>query len=296
MSQRTILLMLIVSSISISCVNQERQKTKDNRFKLNSEDVAVVIPELHSISELKVILEIADIEFNPEIINQTEYVSRYFGDQKIAANIGVYLADLVYVMSTKENPDVYKEYGAILELAKQFGLADDLLNITLERYENGSTSVDQIFELLEKSLENSSKKMSETEVSEFSSYMILGNYIEKLYIVSSLLQQRNHKVDAETEAQMQSGLLSLMTNQSIRIDQMIYILSKYPNRSLNIFVPEDLVVEVGRRNDVLISVTVQVRGEHGSWPEGHRNNALNAERARSVEILVPGDLAVEIRS
>jgi hypothetical protein len=237
---KIVLILLIVFSISISCVNQERQKTKDNKFKLNTEDVAVVIPELHSISELKAILEIADIGFNPEIINQTEYVSLYFGDQKIAANIGVYLADLVYVMSTKENPDIYKEYGAIFELAKQFGFADDLLNVTLERYENGNTSVDQLFELLEKSLENSSKNMSGSEVSEFSSYLLLGNYIEKLYIVSSLLQQRNDKVDVETEAEMKSGLLSLMTRQSIRIDQMIYVLSKYPNRSLDVLVLEDL--------------------------------------------------------
>jgi hypothetical protein len=240
MSHRIVLLLLIVFSISISCVNQESQKTKDNKFKLNSEDVVVVIPELHSISELKAILEIADIGFNPDIINQTEYVSLYFGDQKIAANIGVYLADLVYVMSTKENPDIHKEYGAILELAKQFGFADDLLNVTLERYKNGNTSVDLLFELLEKSLENSSKNMSGSEVSEFSSYLLLGNYIEKLYIVSSLLQQRNDKVDVETEAEMKSGLLSLMTRQSIRIDQMIYVLSKYPNRSLDVLVLEDL--------------------------------------------------------
>jgi hypothetical protein len=237
---KIVLILLIVFSISISCVNQERQKTKDNKFKLNTEDVAVVIPELHSISELKAILEIADIGFNPDIINQTEYVSLYLGDQKIAANIGVYLADLVYVMSTKENPDIHKEYGAILELAKQFGFADDLLNVTLERYENGNTSVDQFFELLEKSSENSSKNMSGSEVSEFSSYLLLGNYIEKLYIVSSLLQQRNDKVDAETDAQIKSGLLSLMTNQSIRIDQLIYVLSKYPNRSLDVLVLEDL--------------------------------------------------------
>jgi len=235
-----IVLLLAVFTISNSCLNLERRKTKDNKFKLNTEDVAGVIPELHSISELKAIFEIADVGFNPEIINQTEYVSLYFGDQKIAANIGVYVADLLYVMSTKENPDIHKEYGVILELAKQFGFADELLNVTLERYENGITSVDQLFSLLEQSLENSSKNITESEVSEFNSYLILGNYIEKLYIVSSLLQQRNDKVDAEAEAKMKHALLTLMSNQSIRIDQLIYIISKYPDRSSDVLVLEDL--------------------------------------------------------
>lgn len=241
MKQKIILLFIITISATLtSCVNQERQKTKDSKFKLNAEDVSIVIPELHSISELKTIFEAADMRFDPEIINQQEFVSLYLGDKKIAANIGVYLADLVYVMTTKENPDIQKEYGAVFELAKQYGIADGLLNLTFERYENGNVSMDGFFKLLEESLENSSNNMSESEVSEFNSYLILGNYIEKLYIVSSLLQQKNDKVNPATEAEMKRGLLHLISNQSIRINQLIYVMSKYPNNSTDVLVLEDL--------------------------------------------------------
>lgn len=240
MKHRIVLFLIVIMSTFISCVNQDRQKTKDSKFKLNAEDVAIVIPELHSISELKIIFEAADIKFDPQIINQTELVSHYFGDKKIAANIGVYLADLVYVLSAKENADIKKEYGAVFELAKQYGFADSLLNLTVERYENGNVSVNEFFKLLEESLENSSKNMSESDVSEFNSYLILGNYIEKLYLVSSLLQQKNDEVDSETAAKLKIKLLHLLSNQSVRINQLIYVMSKYPNQSADVLVQEDL--------------------------------------------------------
>lgn len=230
MNRNSLPVLLACFFLVFSCTHREGGKTRNDEFKLIAEDVTRVIPELHSIAELKSLFELTGVGFYPEIVNDPSRASKYTGKQKTAANLGVYMADMVYVISTAGENRAKKKYSAILELAKDFGFADEVLNMTYERYEEGNTSVEEFYTLLQQSLENSSKQMTESEVSEVHSYLIYGNYIEKLYLVTSLLRYDKKKLDDETEAVLKRDLLALLTNQVSRIDEMIFILDKYPDQ------------------------------------------------------------------
>ena len=223
-----------------SCNYKQAERTKDNRFKLNSENVNVVIPELHSISEIKAVFDRAEVDLYPELINESSNASLYYGRQKLAANLGAYLGDLVYVLSTdgeKKSGDTYK---AIIELSEKFDVAAEILSVSRERLNNEMSSADEFVAALETILENSSSNLSESEVSEFNSYLIFGNYIEKMYIVSSLCQRENSELTQEQDVNARLDLLSLLANQSSRVNELIYILSKYPDELTNVVALDEL--------------------------------------------------------
>ena len=240
MIKKCISVVIVSFILFVSCTHREGGKTRNDEFKLIAEDVTKVIPELHSIAEIKTLFELAGVGYHPDLVNDPTNATKYSGKQKIAANLGVYMADMVYVISTKGENRAKKEYSAILELAKDFGFADDVLNMSYERYEEGNTSVEEFYKQLQQSLENSSKQMTESEVSEIHSYLIYGNYIEKLYLVSSLLRHDNKKLEKETEAVLKRDLLALLTNQVSRINEMIFILEKYPDQWSEVVELKDL--------------------------------------------------------
>lgn len=228
MTKNTLLLAILLCTLAFACRHNEGGKTRDNEFKLISENVTKVIPELHSISELKTLFDEAGIDFYPELVNDPAKATMYMGKQKTAANLGAYMADLVYVMSTgeEEKPD----YKAVLNLADEFGFSNEVLRLSYQRFEEENTSVEDFYGGLQQALENSSKQMSESEASEIHSYLIYGNYIEKLYLVSSLMERDYKNIDEKTEAMLKRNFLTLLTNQVSRINEMIYILGKYPDQ------------------------------------------------------------------
>lgn len=237
---KNIIIFLVLVLVVISCSYQDRQKTKDRQFKLNNNDVAVVIPELHSMSELKELFQEAKIGYKPEIINQTEYVERYYGTLKIAANLGVYLADFLFAITTNDSLDIDNDYGAIFQLATKYGISASLYELCLKRQKEEGIALDDLFYELEQVLEKSRSEMDESDVSEFSSYLIFGNYIEKLYLVSALVREEGLMEDPAIEKETKLKMLRLLSNQSVRINQLLYILSKYPDASENVVVLEDL--------------------------------------------------------
>lgn len=241
MKQKLILFLIGIFVFSISCQNQKAKKGEEPK-----EEVAAVVaddpsPELHSISEIKAVFELADVGFYPEIVNDPLKALKYEGDRKIAANIGVYMADLIYVMTTSGRQNAYTNYGAIMELSKNVGLTDDIPRLILERYENGTTSVDEVQAMIEKALNDSKKNLSENKKAEFYAYMIMGNYIEKLYVVSSIIKRpKKTELPAEVEASLKRGLLKYVSKQSGRLQEVVNLLSSYQGDSKDIIVRNEI--------------------------------------------------------
>ena len=107
-------------------------------------------------------------------------------------------------------------------------MTDDFLKIMLERYENENVSVDSVLIVLDNALSNSKKKLSENQKSEFYAFMLLGNYIEKLYIVSSIVKRpKRANVPEAAVAQLKRNMLLLMGKQGAPLEELLGLLEGY---------------------------------------------------------------------
>lgn len=244
MKKNTILFLAGIFVLSISCQNQKSSKipVQKPESKIVEEEVIKIKPELRSFSAIKAVFQLSDVGYYPEIINNPINAINYVGNRKKAANIGIYLGDMIYVMSTSGSKEAYASYGAVMELAKGFGITDDFPKFIIERYEKENVSVDSGLIILENALNNSKKELSESDKSEFYAFVLLGNYIEKLYIVSSIIQRpKSADVPEEAVAQLKRKLLLLIQKQSGPLEELLTLLADHSDDASNVVVLDEIM-------------------------------------------------------
>jgi hypothetical protein len=243
MKQNLIYFLIGILVLSISCQNQKSKKkpVQKNESEVVVEKVIEIIPELRSFSSIKATFQLSDVGYYPEIINKPINAIDYVGDRKRAANMGIYLGDMIYVMSTSGSKEAYESYGAVMELAKDFGITDDFPKFILERYEKENVSVDSGLIILENALDNSEKELSENDKSKFYAFVLFGNYIEKLYIVSSIIQRpKEANVPEAAVTQLKRNLLFLIQKQSGPLDELVALLADYSDDASHVVVLDEI--------------------------------------------------------
>ncbi|HSH20187.1 MAG TPA: hypothetical protein VLA03_07025, partial [Draconibacterium sp.] len=91
--------------------------------------------------------------------------------------------------ATSDRSQIVDQYGAIMELSQNFGVTSDLLKVILKRYEDGNATVSEVYDMMQKALDDGEKYLTSEDKQEFFSYHIFGNYIEKLYVISSIIER-----------------------------------------------------------------------------------------------------------
>lgn len=265
MKQNLILFLIGIFVLSISCQNQKTKK--DVVQKTESEGVtekaAEIKTRLASLHDIKAVFEMADVGYYSEITNEPTKALSYEGDRKIAANMGVYMADMLYTMTTAgRSPDTYANYGAIMELSKNVGLTQEFPELIIERYEKTNVSIDTIVVMLEKAFSKSEKKLSDNAKSEFYAFMLLGNYIEKLHLISSIIERpKQADVPEVAVAELKRKLLLLMGRQSEPLKKLIMILSAYSEDASHVVELDEIRELVNRYNEVAAQREVIVKLE-----------------------------------
>lgn len=184
--------------------------------------------ELPAIKEIKSTLQLADVSFYPELVNEPLNALDYKGKRKVAANTGVYLADFIYTKSFGSNIEVNRNYGAIMELSKSAGLNHHVTDIILERYQDENNSIEELSALLQNALSNSNIDISQDEQDQLFAYLVMGNYIEKLYVTSSIMvRPKQLELPKETEAMLKRNLLAYVSQQSVQLQQISDLLNAF---------------------------------------------------------------------
>lgn len=204
-------------------VNQELINSEENKALASQQHSK----ELHSISEIESTFQLADVGYYPEIINDPLNALDYNGKRKVAANIGVYLANFMYAKNTSTRENSYDFYAAIRELSNSTDINLDINEIMFERYENDNNSAEEMEALLRAAINNSPTDLSDIQQDQLFAYLVAGNYIEKLHLTSSLIMQpMPTDLPVETEAELKRNLMKYVSNQS---EELRNILELFPN-------------------------------------------------------------------
>lgn len=187
-----------------------------------------LLPELRSLRTIQSFFEMHDVVFYPDILSEPMKANTYEGDHKIAANMGVYMTDLAYTIGTKGYDIGNTSYGAMMELADKEGLAEDFPDLIIERYTDGDNTVDSLMLMFNNILENGEKHMSAKDKKEFHDFIIMGNYIEKLYIVAKLVEKNGQGgEDYEASKNLNRELLLFMAKQGDELDELSSLMIGY---------------------------------------------------------------------
>ena len=195
---------------STGCVND----TKDIKgaHDKQSEDVVTVdsidrelIQDVRTVKEMfysmpsplevAMLLKDAGATYNPELLNSLDKSSNYVTTKNMALNLGIYTTDLSYSSLYDQTQTTIDYINAAKEMAEGLGILNVLDRKTVQRLEANVNNREIILDIISETIMNSSAYFKDNEQKAISTIVLIGGWIEGLYIATNLVQDNPNQYE-----------------------------------------------------------------------------------------------------
>ncbi len=211
--------MAIVFSIVLiaSCGTNKKPDQSADTFDLDAYIAAAeaIDHNLNKVEQVFNILDMVNAEYYDVLTNDPYNAHSYKSSYPIAAaNLGIYMADILYHLYGEANESMFLTFAAAQELAKFIGIESEFATWTIENLEGKLMQRDTITRLFNGLLADSENYNSEKEMVFVHTAFLTGSFIEKVYFTSSLLKQKmsGQEISKEQESDIRE-LLVIYLNQ-----------------------------------------------------------------------------------
>lgn len=183
---------------------QSGQKKDDNEVTIDefiSEDVIFddidkakkIFYSLPSPLETALIIKSAGANFDLEILNSIDNVQNYNTNKAMALNLGVYTTDLSFASLFEQTQTSIDYMGATKSMAEGLDISDAISHETMEKLENNLNNRDVVMDIISETFLNSSAYLKENERKDVAAIVLVGGWVEGLYIASQLTKGQSIK-------------------------------------------------------------------------------------------------------
>lgn len=211
--------MAIVFSIVLiaSCGTNKKPDQSADTFDLDAYIVLAeaIDPNLNRVEQVFNILEMVNAEYYDVLTNDPYNAHSYkFSYPIAAANLGIYMADILYHLYGEANESMFLTFAAAQELSKFIGIESEFATWSIENMEGKLMQRDTITRLFNGLLADSENYNSEKEMIFVHTAFLMGSFIEKVYFTSSLLKQKMAAVELSKDQESDiRELLVIYLNQ-----------------------------------------------------------------------------------
>jgi hypothetical protein len=174
---------------------------------------------LPSPLETAMLIKNAGARYNEELMNPVSNTSRYITSKSKALNLGIYSTDLSYASLFDQSQATLDYIVAAKEMADGLNILDAIDEETVNQLEEQINNRDAIIDIISETLMNSSSFLKENDLEGTASVVLVGGWIEGLYIATSLVNE-NELED--------NKLVERIVDQKLSLDIMINLLKSSP--------------------------------------------------------------------
>jgi len=142
---------------------------------------------LPSPLETAMIIKSAGAEFDIELLNALGNVENYTTNKKMALNLGVYTTDLSFASLFEQTQTSINYMDAARSMAEGLDITDAINKETMLRLEDNLNNRDVVMDIISETFLNSSSYLKENERQDVAAIVLIGGWIEGLYIASELV-------------------------------------------------------------------------------------------------------------
>jgi hypothetical protein len=186
---------------------------------------------LPSPLETAMLIKNAGAVYNEELLNPTGNTSMYITAKSKALNLGVYSTDLSYASLFDQSQATLDYIAAAKEMADGLNILDAIDEQTIETLENNINNREMIIDIISETLMNSSSFLKENGLEATASVVLVGGWMEGLYIATNLVTERNLQGNK---------LVERIVDQKLSLDIMINLLMQSPDDDDAMSVLEDV--------------------------------------------------------
>ncbi len=219
---------------SLGC-KKEKDKEKDSKVKEDVitvdsvdtklvQDVKAVKEMFYSMPsplEVAMILKQAGTEYNPELLNPLDNKSKYVTNKSMALNLGVYTTDLSYSSLYDQTQTTIDYINGAKKLAEGLGLLNAINKNTIERLEANVNNRDIILNIISETIMNSSSFFKENDRQAISTIVLVGGWIEGLYIATHIVDE-----DVTQDDIQNNELIARVADQKLALNTIMKLLEK----------------------------------------------------------------------
>ena len=185
---------ILSTALFASCGSGNKQKEQTSEaFKIEDyiEAAETIDPSINSVDQVFDILNMVNAEYYDVLTNDPYNAHSYKTSYPVAAaNLGVYVVDVLYNYYGEAPDAMLLSFQAAQELADYIGVESQFGTWTLEKLEGGTMQRDTITMLFNSLLKDSEKYNSEKEMVFVHTAFLTGSFVEKVYITGQLLRQK----------------------------------------------------------------------------------------------------------
>ncbi len=233
---------IFLVAILFSGCGSDKQKSRSGEITLDEseldkdllEDISSakqIFYSLPSPLETAMLIKSAGATYDEELLNPVENTSNYTTNRSMALNLGIYTTDLSFASLFDQTQTSIKYMNAAKEMADGLGILDAIDNNTIERLEENINNRDVIMDIISETFMSSSSFLTENERPALASIVLVGGWIEGLYIASDLVG------DASIEG---NKLVERIVDQKLSFDIVLKLLEDNKDNSDVAAIMEDI--------------------------------------------------------
>jgi len=189
----------------------------DEQLIQDVKTVKEIFYSLPSPLETAMILKQAGAKYNEELLNPTKNASRYVTNKSMALNLGIYTTDLSYASLFDQTQATISYMNASKKMAEGLGILNAIDEDIIERLEANINNRDVIMDIISETIMNSSSFFEENDRQAMSVIVLVGGWIEGLYIATQLVTEAdfegNKLVDRIVEQKLSFDILEKLLEQ-----------------------------------------------------------------------------------
>ncbi len=194
-------ILVLIFSLAIyvsSCVTDSSQKKKENEInkqaaqKVNEKAMEefnkskLIFYSLPSPLETAMLIKRAGAVYDEDLLNPTDNINRYTTNLKMALNLGIYSADLSYTSFFDQTQRSVQYMSNAKKLADGLGILNAIDENTIKKLENNMNNRDMVLDIISETFMNSNAYLSEENRPVMAVSVLIGGWIEGLYIATKL--------------------------------------------------------------------------------------------------------------
>jgi hypothetical protein len=169
--------------------------------------------------ELSTLLENEGAEYQENLLNPVEKAKEYITSSEKAMNLGVYAVDLSYARVFEQYQKAGSYFSAMYRLSEELGIPEDYIYSTSDRLERNISNKDSLNKIANEIYDTVDEYLKENEREHASALIVLGGWVEALYIASNVFDLDNENEDFE--------YMERIAEQKYSLDKLIELLEQF---------------------------------------------------------------------
>ena len=217
---------ILIIAVSMAGCGSEKRKSGSDELSLSESEISAGILEdvnsakqifysLPSPLETAMLIKNAGASYNEDLLNSVDNTSNYTTNKSMALNLGIYTTDLSFASLFDQTQTSILYMNAAKRMADGLGILDAIDNNTIDMLEENINNRDRIMDIISETFMNSSSFLTENERPALACIVLVGGWVEGLYIASTLVG------DANIEG---NKLVGRIVDQKLSFDIVMHLL------------------------------------------------------------------------